>query len=96
MMTTMIWSHPTLTPKKRMVLVSKKGGKFTLALPYHKVPIPTTTSSRPMVATTLRVAVAGSRMRANSSRPRPSMGERTNKTRSAAQGQGIPCSLCKK
>ena len=53
-------------------------------------------SKSPTVATTLRVAVAGSRMRANNSRPRPSMGDKTNKTMSDAQGQGTPCWLCKK
>ena len=94
MMTTVIWSQPTLTPKKRTVLVSKKGGKETLALPYQRSPTPTTTSNRPTVATTLRVAVAFSRMRANSSRPRPSMGESTNRQEGGRKGQGTPCSEC--
>ena len=31
-MTTVIWSHPTLTPKKRTVLVSKKGGKLIIGV----------------------------------------------------------------
>lgn len=81
---TVIWSHPTLTPRMWMVLVFKKAGKFTLALPYHSVPTPTTMSRRPTVATTLMVAVAGSRMRASSSSPRPSIGESTKRQRAAA------------
>ena len=56
MIVTVIWSHPTFTPRIGTVDVGRNGGKFTSLFPYQSSPTPRTMSRRPTVATTFRVA----------------------------------------
>ena len=81
---TVIWSNPTLTPRNRTVLVSRKEGKFVLDWPYQISPTPTMRSKMPTVETTFKVAVAFSSVRATNSSTRPSSGESTKRQRAAA------------